>query len=75
MRPEYIGEEGRNEEDIFSDEELDKSEINIDNLLRTQIGNCRENAEGYTDDTEAKEGRENVKDGMKRASNISANPT
>ena len=70
MRPEYIGEEGKHDEDVFSDEELDKPEMNIDNLLRTQIGHCKENAEGFVADTAEPEGKQNATDGMTRGSAI-----
>ena len=43
MRPEYIDAERKNDEDIFSDEELDRTRLDLDEALRTHPGHSKEN--------------------------------
>ena len=42
MRPEFILDANKNDEDLFSDEELDMETVELDALLRTHVGSARE---------------------------------
>ena len=42
MRPEFIPDASKNDEDIFSDEEIDMETVELDALLRTHVGSTRE---------------------------------
>ena len=50
MRPDFVPEENKNDEDIFSDEEIDKSTVDIKTLLNTHVGSTRDNDEDDMDD-------------------------
>ena len=50
MRPDFVPKENKNDEDIFSDEEIDKSTTDIKTLLNTHVGSTRDNDEDDMDD-------------------------
>ena len=45
MRPDFEPSGNKNEEDIFSDEEIDKSKVDMNRLMNTHIGSTRDNDE------------------------------
>ena len=42
MRPDFVPDANKNDEDIFSDEEIDMDTVSLDALLRTHVGSTRE---------------------------------
>ena len=45
MRPDFEPSGNKNEEDIFSDEEIDKSKVDMNRLMDTHIGSTTDNDE------------------------------
>ena len=45
MRPDFEPSGNKNEEDIFSDEEIDKNKVDMNRLMNTHIGSTRDNDE------------------------------
>ena len=45
MRPDFLPEANKNDEDLFSDEELDMEKVSLEELLRTHVGSTRDTVE------------------------------
>ena len=70
MRPDFIPDANKNDEDIFSDEDIDRETIDIQRLLHTHCGTARDDNED--EGMEEKVTYEESRDAMRRASRMCA---
>ena len=68
MRPDFVPDANKNDEDIFSDEDIDREGTDIQTLLHTHSGNTKDNNEDKGIQDEAT--NEDARDAMNRASRI-----
>ena len=65
MRPEFVPDSNKNDEDLFSDEEIDMETVELDALLRTHIGSTRETGTDATiDEADGAADRQKKQDAM-----------
>ena len=67
MRPDFIPEANKNEEDIFSDEEIDMNTIGIDELLRTHTGTACAIEDQIVQESEDSNARKQTQQAMERS--------
>ena len=68
MRPDFLPDANKNDEDIFSDEDIDRERTDVQTLLHTHCGATRD--DNQDDNREEKIAYEHSKDAIRRANRM-----